>query len=73
MLADVWSFLQDENNRTVLAWLGGGIAMLAGGVWTVYQFVYRKKRRKHPTVSARRGGVAAGRDIRDSKIDTGGN
>jgi hypothetical protein len=70
---DFWTFLQNENNRIVLAWLGGGLVALAGALWTVFKFVSRKDTDKHqhtPTVSATHGSVAVGRDIRDSKIDT---
>jgi hypothetical protein len=76
MLSDVWSFLTDEHNRTVLAWIGSGVVVVAGGVWAVFKFVLSKRTSKKsaptPTVSATHGGIAAGRDIRDSKIDTRG-
>jgi hypothetical protein len=72
-LADFWSFLQADSNRAVPGWLGGGIVVVAGGFWSVYKFRSSQKRRKDragPVVSASRGGVAAGRDIRNSTIDT---
>jgi hypothetical protein len=72
-VADVWSFLLDENNRTLLAWIGSGVVVIAGGVWAIVKFVLSKKSgdsASSPTVSASHGGVAAGRDIRGN-IDTG--
>jgi hypothetical protein len=75
MLADAWSFLQDENNRVVLAWMGGGIVVVAGGIWAVLKFILSKQKKESaraPTVSASQGGVAAGRDIRNTEIDTRG-
>ena len=39
MLANLWSFLQDESNRAVLAWIGGGAVVVAGGIWTVFKFM----------------------------------
>ena len=76
MLNDIWSFLTDEQHRTVLAWIGSGVVVVAGGVWAVFKFVLSKRTQKTsapaPTVSATQGGIAAGRDIRDSKIDTRG-
>jgi SEFIR domain len=36
----LWSFLQQEKNRQVLGWLGGGVVILAGGVWVVVTFFY---------------------------------
>jgi hypothetical protein len=66
-----WSFLQDDNNRTILAWLGGGLVAVVGAIWAVFKFLVRKDlvKAQPPTVSATHGSVAAGRDIRDSKID----
>jgi hypothetical protein len=75
MIDDIWSFLLDENNRTVLGWLGGGVITVAGAIWVVFKFIFRKpafESERVPTVSATHGGVAAGRDIRDSKIDASG-
>jgi len=73
MLTDIWSFLQDENNRDVLTWIGGGIVVVVGAVWTVLKFVLSKRRGESapaPTMTATRGGIAAGRDIRNTKLDT---
>ena len=74
MLASIWAFLQDESNRPVLGWIGGGIVVVVGGIWAAFKFFVAEKKKKPPapTVSATNGGVAAGRDIRDSKIDTRG-
>jgi hypothetical protein len=74
-MGSIWAFLQDESNRTVLGWIGGGIVVVLGGLWTAYKFFSSKQKPKTPsppTVSATRGGVAAGRDIGNSKIDTRG-
>jgi hypothetical protein len=74
MLASIWAFLQDASNRSVLGWIAGGVVVVAGGIWAVFKFfVAEKKSPPAPTVSATNGGVAAGRDIRDSKIDTRGS
>ena len=75
MIADFWSFLQDANNRAVLGWLGGGVVVAVGASWAVLKFIYSGRgppAAKSPrgTVSATQAGVAAGRDIRDSNIDT---
>ena len=75
MLTPVWAFLQDPANRAVLAWIGGGIVVVIGGLWAAFQFFFSKEKPKtelKPTVSASNGGVAAGRDIRDTKINTRG-
>jgi hypothetical protein len=75
MLNNLWSFLLDENNRDVLAWIGGGAVVIVCGVWAVVKFILSRRTGKSapaPKVTATRGGVAAGRDISGSKIDTGG-
>ncbi len=69
MLAKILALLQAPDNRAVLGWIGGGIVVVIGGLWTAFKFFFSKK--KEPTVSASNGSVAAGRDIR-GKIDTRG-
>jgi hypothetical protein len=76
MLAHFWSFLQDENNRAVLAWIGSGVVVVAGAVWAILKFFISKGAETTaptpPTIAASQGGVAAGRDMRGNKIDTRG-
>jgi hypothetical protein len=43
MLGGIWSFLQGENNRAVLTWIGGGIAVVIGAVWAVLKFFFAQK------------------------------
>jgi hypothetical protein len=71
-MGGIWAFLQDEANRTVLGWIGGGIVVVVGGLWTAFKFFSKPKAPSSQTVSATDGGVVAGRDIRNSKIDTRG-
>ena len=59
----IWRFASD--NQEVLSWLGGGIVVVAGGIWTVAKFFL--KREKPKPVSAV-SGVAAGRDIHGSRF-----
>ena len=68
-----WTWLRDPANQQTLGWIGGGVVVVVGGVWAGFKFFFSKQEPKAPsppTVSATGGGVAAGRDIRDSKIDT---
>jgi TIR domain len=60
----LWSYVQQEKNRQVLGWLGGGVVILAGGVWAMVTFFSAPS---DVNVEAP-GGVAAGRDIRGSTI-----
>jgi hypothetical protein len=115
----IWAFLQDEANRTVLAWIGGGVVVVVGGLWAAFKFFVSKQKPKPASsqpcqwplavwgragtsvtvrstpgadrsareaesvnwllrtlfgwirtdaVNVHRGGVGAGRDIRDSTI-----
>jgi len=66
VLTDIWSFLQDENNRTVLAWIGSGVAVGVPAIWVVLKFVLSKRIGESapaPTVTATHNGIAAGRDV----------
>jgi len=65
---DIWAFLSDSANQTTLTWLGGGLAIAAGGAWAVIRyFVGRPEEQpaelSRSTVRAERGGIAAGRDV----------
>jgi hypothetical protein len=63
-------FLKDETTRSILTWLGTGIATVVGAAWGVYKFRNAKsKSNLKPSVSASSGSISAGRDIRDNKIE----
>jgi hypothetical protein len=65
MLSNMWDFLKDGSNQTVLNWIAGGIAAVGAGMWAVVKLVARNGDHKltKPSVSADRGSTAAGRDI----------
>jgi hypothetical protein len=72
MFSNVWAFVQDLHNQAVLSWVGGGLVVVVGGLWTAFKFFAQKDKLRTeppPTVSASNGGVAAGRDIRNTKIN----
>ena len=70
LVRTLWRFLRQEKNRQLLGWLGGGVVILAGGLWAAVTFFYSP----HPALQApdvnveAPGGVAAGRDISGSMI-----
>ncbi|HEV2561737.1 MAG TPA: hypothetical protein VGT78_06315 [Rhizomicrobium sp.] len=76
MLSNVWLFLRDDHNRVVLGWLAAGGAALIGAIWGAVKFTFQKAAApiipdaRLPNVSASNGGVAAGRDISDTKINS---
>jgi hypothetical protein len=39
----VWNWLKDPDNRGTLGWFGGGIALVAGALWTVFIYVLPPK------------------------------
>jgi hypothetical protein len=65
MLSSILDFLKDPDNRAIISWVGGGLAVVAAGIWAVIKFVAKNGDHKpsQPIVSADRGGIAAGRDI----------
>lgn len=42
MFNTIWEFLGDENNRSLIAWIGGGVVVVIGGVWAVFTFYMSK-------------------------------
>jgi hypothetical protein len=65
MFSSIWDFLKDASNQAVLSWIGGGIAVIAAGIWAVIKFTakYEGQKPSKPRVSADHGSMAAGRDI----------
>jgi hypothetical protein len=65
MLSSIWDFLKDASNQAVLSWIGGGIVVIAAGIWAVVKFIAKNGDQKpsQPTVSADHGSIAAGRNI----------
>ncbi len=53
-LAAAWKLIKDPDNRTVNAWLGGGIAAAAAGVWAVIKFFAGRKKDKDKSGGADR-------------------
>ena len=69
-MSEIWSRLSDPETQQTLSWLGGGLAVVCGGLWAVLKFYLGRRgggsgAGSAPTgsVSASRGGMAAGRDL----------
>ena len=54
MLDALWTFLSNPANQGTLTWIGGGIVVAAGGVWTVM-----KSKKDKPNDGAAKVGVNA--------------
>jgi TIR domain len=73
----LWGFLRDKRNQQVLGWLGGGLVVLATGLWAAFVYFFPPvKEAKSPeatpaSVQANCGGIAIGRDVTGSTITAG--
>jgi hypothetical protein len=69
----LWSFVKDEENRKVLAWAGGGLAVVVGGLWAAYVHFSTPNNSDppQPSVTASGCSVAMGRDVTGSTITAG--
>jgi hypothetical protein len=71
----LWGFLRDKRN--VLGWLGGGIVVLATGLWAAFIYFFppvkeaKSPEATPPSVQANCGGIAIGRDVTGSTITAG--
>lgn len=58
----MWEWLSDPQVQKTLGFVGGGIAAVVAAWWAVVKFVLDRPK-PSVTVTADRGGMAAGRDI----------
>jgi hypothetical protein len=58
----MWEWLSDPQVQRTLGFVGGGLAAVIAGGWAVVKFVLGRPK-PSMTVTADRGGMAAGRDI----------
>jgi hypothetical protein len=70
-------FLRDKRNQQVLGWLGGGLVVLATGLWATFVYFFppvKEAKSPEPTpasAQANCGGIAIGRDVTGSTITAG--
>jgi hypothetical protein len=63
---ELWGFLRDKSNQQVLGWLGGGLVVVATGLWAVFVYLFppgkspeaKSPEPTPPSVQADCGGVA---------------
>ena len=64
----MFKIFNDPDKRAVLSWLGGGIAIVAGGMWTVLTFFVEhketEKKSNAPAISIVSQGIVSGGDTR---------
>ena len=64
-MPSLWSFIQDSSNREVLAWCGGGIAVVVTGGWALFTYFFPPDAKKSaasttPNVTQSGTGIASG-------------
>jgi hypothetical protein len=75
----LWGFLRDKRNQQVLGWLGGGLVVVATGLWVAFVYFFppgkspeaKSPEPTPPSVQANCGGIAIGRDVTGSTITAG--
>jgi hypothetical protein len=76
----LWRFLRDKRNQQVLGWLGGGLVVVATGLWAAFIYFFpplpapettKSLEPTPPSVQANCGGIAIGRDVTGSTITAG--
>jgi hypothetical protein len=76
----LWRFLRDKHNQQVLGWLGGGLVVLATGLWVAVVYFFpplQPPSAQSPeampiNVQADCGGVAIGGNVTGATITGGG-
>src|SRR5437899_10239449 len=75
----MWRFLRGKRNQQVLGWLGGGLVVVATGLWAAFVYFFppgkspgaKSPELTPPSVQANCGGIAIGRDLSGSTITLG--
>src|ERR1700736_1072197 len=66
LASQVLAFLRDEGNRALLGWIGGGLVVLATGLWAVFTFYVDHSKPSQPpatTIVEQKGTeIASGHD-----------
>src|SRR5262249_45246929 len=76
----LWGFLRDKGNQQVLGWLGGGLVVVATGLWVAFVYFFPAPKSQEakspqptpPSVQSDRGGIAMGGNVTGATITTGG-
>jgi hypothetical protein len=73
----IWQSLQDEKNQRMLTLIGGGLAVVIGGLWTAFVYFFPAPGPKpgppQKQIEAECGSVAIGGDVSGATITAGGS
>jgi hypothetical protein len=65
-MTSIWTFVKKSENRAILSWIGGGVVVVAGGLWAVVTFLWPDH--SPTTVCAQQGSISAGRTASGNTI-----
>jgi len=69
MLKGLWQFLGDPANRTILSWLGGGVAAAGGGALALFKLRKPKEPSDpQPGLSAKDSGIINYQSIMSNNV-----
>jgi hypothetical protein len=67
LMDTVWTFLRKPSNQRLLAWLGGGVVVIVGGIWAVVIYVWPPH--EGPRAVCAEQGIAIGGKVSGSTIN----
>jgi hypothetical protein len=72
VLPRLWKFFTNSKNREILSWLGGGVVVIATGIWVAIVYFFPPHEASGPaSVQANCGGVAIGGNVTGTTITAG--
>ena len=60
-MGSLWAFLRKPNNQRLLSWFGGGVVVIAGGIWAVVTYVWPPQ--EAPTAVCANQGIVIGGSV----------
>ncbi|MGB9367108.1 MAG: hypothetical protein WCE79_13960 [Xanthobacteraceae bacterium] len=61
-MSELWSFIRQKSNREILGWAGGGLVVLATGLWVAFTYAFPPSK-SSSGVSADCSSVAIGGNV----------
>ncbi|MGY3364187.1 hypothetical protein ACVWZL_001312 [Bradyrhizobium sp. GM2.4] len=68
----LWEFVKSDANRRIVSWIGGGLVVVMGGLFTFYTYVDGGGRKSgaQPSITAGPGGIAVNGPVTQSPLTT---
>lgn len=71
MLGDLYQLISDAENRELLGWIGGALAVIFSGIWVVLRYYFDNK--KPPSSEERNQEESQSKSISHGSINIEGN